>query len=340
MIDRLLHLEPDALVIEDLTWVGRADLVRRARSLNVRVAALPVAGLFETKQEILRAAGQATGVSGLVHRYLAWGEATAQVLLEAGVMSAEQLRAVGSPRFDLYREPYLALMQSRDDFLRLYDFDRPAAPLIVWATNTPQFARGYARELKARVERTLIPEAEAREELTEEATQFQHHSRAVAELARRHPDWNFIIKVHPLEPVDHYRPLAAEHRNIRIAFEAPIREFLYHADVLLQRGCTTAAEAWIARQARARARDRGVHPALGAARVYRRQPSGPEVDEAEDAIRDISAGPHGVPQLAARAAFAREYRCDGRASERCAREIDTLVTAPPTGMTKPGAHRS
>jgi surface carbohydrate biosynthesis protein len=328
---RLLEYAPDALVLDDLGWVGRGELVRLAKRLNIRAVVVPVAGLFETTEEELRAAGKATGVAPLIDAYLSWGEAVRASLLSNGLMSSAQVHAVGCPRFDLYSEPYLRLMQPKDVFLGQLGIRDPEAPVILWATSTPQFARGVERELRHKVQHHLIPEDQARTELDEEAIQFREHSRVVVELARRHSDWNFIVKVHPLEPVDAYVALTRDLANLRVAFQAPIREFLFHCDVLLQRGCTTAAEAWMLKKP-------VLELSIGEYRCHWVPPGYAEgnhvvtsVDEAENAIARYLGGlPMPEAQRRARDAIASAFyfRADGRASQRCAQHIADLLSPP------------
>jgi surface carbohydrate biosynthesis protein len=331
LVSRLLDWAPDAVVLDDLGWNGRGDLVRLAKRLNVRVAVVPIAGLWESRDEELRAAGRDTGVAPLVDVYLSWGEAIRRTLLGEGLMTDAQVHAVGCPRFDLYSEPYLRLMQPRDAFLRRAGIVRPGGPVILWATNTPHFARGVEQEVRAKVENTNIPEHHARTELEEEAVQFREHSRLVLELARRHPDWHFIVKVHPLEPVEAYVEMTRQAPNLHVAFDAPIREFLYHCDVLLQRGCTTAAEAWMLNKP-------VLELAIGEYRRHWVPPgyaAGNEVvtsiDQAEAAILRFLAGdPLPESQAHAREAIASEFyfRSDGRAAERCAERIARVLGPP------------
>src|SRR5689334_23989276 len=76
-------------------------------------------------------------------------------------------------------------------------------------------------------------------------TQFAAQSASILEVARQHPEWTFLVKVHPFEAVEPYRDLAERVPNLYVVKDVPVRNVLYHADVVIQRGCTTATEAWM-----------------------------------------------------------------------------------------------
>ena len=327
----VLERAPDAVVLDYLGLPSRARQVRLAKSLGIRVAVLPIAGLYEDEEDHARTAGKPTGVSGLVDCYLAWGDVDYRVVVEQSLVPKDRIHKVGSPRFDFYSPPYLSLMQPRRDFLGQLGIKRTDAPLIVWATSTPHFARPVKKAISQLVRSGRVTKAQARADLEDERIQFIENARVVLELARRHRDWNFVVKVHPVEPVHPYRDLARQAPNLFVASEAPIREFLYHASVLLQRGCTTASEAWMIGKpvlelavgacTRAWAPDsylRGNHVVA-------------TLDEADDAVSAYVDGkPVSREQQQARAAFISESygQADGKAAERCAQELHRLVAAP------------
>jgi surface carbohydrate biosynthesis protein len=186
------------------------------------------------------------GVAQLVDRYLAWGESTSNYLLQEKLMTNDQLRIVGCVRFDFYSELYFPLMRPKRVVLGELGFERVEAPLIVWTTST-YFANLPNPEevVRSQVIQAKRPAEEVRAEIADCLTQFREHSKLVMHLARRHPEWNVIIRVHPTENSKPYETLAQHLDNVRISTRGRIRELLFHCDVLLQRGCTTATEAWM-----------------------------------------------------------------------------------------------
>lgn len=327
---KILKHAPDAIVLDHLVWDFKARQAQLAKRLGMKVVVLPTEGFHKDKEEAVRIAGKLTRTSQMVDCHFAWGDFVRDAVLEQRLTTAEQIHTVGCPRFDFYSEPYLSLMRPRAEFLSQLGIKNTEAPVILWTTSTTYAWRNQQKMFRRHVTKGNLPAAEVRAYLEDGRNQFQTHSRLVIELARRHPDWNFIIKVHPAEWINPYVALARDVPNVHLAFDAPIREFLYHCDVLLQRGCTTGTEAWMLNK-----------PVLEL-EVGRYQLAPPtdyvegnhvvfSVDEADTAIREYLAGVEiGPAQQAARAAFIRNvyYRIDGRSSERCAKIIDRVLTPP------------
>ena len=243
--NKILKYAPDAIVMDHLVWDFKAKQVRLAKELGMKALVLPTEGFHKDKEEALRIAGKLTQVSRIVDCHFAWGDFVRHAVLEQQLTTEEQIHTTGCPRFDFYREPYLSLMRSRAEFLSQLGISNPEAPLILWATNTTYAWRNQKKMFRRHVSRGSLPEQEVLAYLEDGRTQFRESSRVVIELAKRHPDWNFIIKVHPAEWVNPYVTMTKDVPNLYLAFDAPIREFLYHCDVLLQRGCTTGTEAWM-----------------------------------------------------------------------------------------------
>jgi len=162
------------------------------------------------------------------------------------LMTNDQLRIVGCVRFDFYSEPHFPLMRPKRVVLGELGFEHVERPLIVWTTST-YFANLPNPEevVRSQVIQAKRPAEEVRAEIADCVTQFREHSKLVLRLARRHPEWNVIIRVHPTENSKPYEALAQQVDNVRVSTRGPIRELLFHCDVLLQRGCTTATEAWM-----------------------------------------------------------------------------------------------
>ncbi len=327
---KLLRQAPDVVVFDHLVWGFKAEQVRLAKSLGMRVVVLPTEGLFQSPEEPRQRAGKLQGVSRLVDCQLTWGELARSAILEEDLAAAENVHTVGCPRFDFYRDPYLPLMGTRDEFLATLRIERRGGPILLWATNTHYLARNQKLILRRQTRQGKLPEAEVRAMLEDHQVQFREHSRLVLDLARRHPDWNIVIKIHPAEWIDPYLELERRSANIRLAFDAPIFKFLYHCDVLLQRGCTTATEAWMLQKP-------VLELQMGRYTTPIREDfvAGNRVvatlEETEEAIARYLAGqPISDAERKAREVFVRTFydRVDGRASERSA-DLIAAVAAPP-----------
>ena len=174
------------------------------------------------------------------------------------------------------------------------------------------------------------PEAEIRAEFEDDGTEFREVSQLVLALSQRHPDWNFIVKIHPSELEKPYKQLYAQQPNVKIASTVGVRELLYHCDLLLQRWSTTATEAWMLGK-----------PVIEftAGSYNLKEPSeylecsdvAKDHEQAAKIIRSYLSGasiPH--EEQRARESFISKlyYRVDGKAAERCAERIHKLISPP------------
>ena len=324
---RILNDHPDVIVFDFLGWDSRVKEALLARSLQIKTVLLPIAGLYETGEDFAREAGKLTNGANIVDRYLSWGEFGRSAVVGDGLINDRQAFVTGCPRFDFYREPYSSLIQSRQEFVEMIGIHQTKAPIVLWTTNTPHSSHN-AQNAAHRAKHSKLSEEEANEYIREDQTQSAAHSRVLTYLADRHPEWEFVIKVHPLESEGPYLELARPRTNVQVAKRGVIRNFLYHADVIMQRGCTTATEAWMFEK-----------PVLELAIGGYQREWAPEIfaqgnqrvtdlEETESAIRGYLAGaPIPEAQREARAAFVRQfyYRLDGRSSERCAAHIHELA---------------
>ena len=324
---KIMEYAPDLLVLDHLMWENKARQAETAKRYGARVAVLPTEGLFQDTESAARMAGRVPEHTQWCDLYLAWGDYVRNAVLERKLMTPDQIHTTGCSRFDLYSEPYLALIQSKEELAAKLGIADPDAPLILWCTNTTYRTQDRERFFERYVGRAEFTREEVYAMLEDEQTQYREHSRVVLELAQRNPGWNFVIKVHPAEPVADYLPLTEQASNIRIAFDAPIRDFLYHCDVSLQRGCTTATECWMLGKP---VIELQVGSFLRAAReeFVSGNHVASSVDEAE---RAIGAYLDGMPipddQQRARDAFIADfyYRIDGKSSERCAELLHELI---------------
>ncbi len=324
---KMLKHAPDVLVLDHLSWNFKVEQARLAKSLGMQAVILPTEGLFQNEEGAVRRAGKLHNANHLPDKYLTWGEYPRRALLDEKLMTETQVETVGCARFDFYHEPYLNLMSSRADFVRQLGLANEDAPIVLWATNTAYSSRNASKMLERQIKKAKKPMAEVQDHISDHKIQFREHSALVEELARRNPQWNFVIKVHPAEWINPYLELSKRLTNIKVAFDAPIREFLFHADVLLQRNCTSATEAWmfgkpvINLEVGEYRRPVREEYASGNHLVY-------NVDEAEDAVNSYLSGRLiSEEQQAAREAFIEEFyfKVDGLSAERTAKSINDVI---------------
>ncbi len=241
---KLLRWSPDVLVLDHLNWNFKRQEAAEAHRLGVKVAILPTEGFFLNDELVEQQARVVAAASDHVDLYLCWGDRVRGALMRVAGMQEPQAITVGCVRNDFFAEPFLTTAATREEFARRWNLD-PGKPIVLWATNTTYFARDPRKIIYRYVKKGDLTEEEVRRFLSDEAQQFQQGWRVMHELARSHPDWNLLVKIHPAEQVRPYLEPARQCPNIHLAFNAPIRDFLLHCDVLLQRNCTTATEAWM-----------------------------------------------------------------------------------------------
>jgi len=323
------RLAPDAVVLDILGWESRIRLVRLAKKLRAHVAVVPVAGMFGSDCD--RVAGLDPAARELVDRFLVWGESARRFLCDEHAISSDRVRPVGVPRFDFYHPDHLSLMGGRAEFLARQGFRRTNAPVVVWATGTPEADGLTDAEIAERAASTGYAENVLRREIAEQQTMFSEHAELILRIARHHRDWNIIVKVHPRESPRRYRSLLRREPNVRLAANEAARMFLHHCDALLQCGSTTSTEAWLLGKSVIQLPSTATWNDELPAIYHQGNQSVADADECERVLECCIAGaPVPEDQQRARNIFVHEFLCgnDGRASQRCAAEIAALVLPP------------
>ncbi len=327
--DLFAHV-PDVLVLDQIAWDYRARQANLAKRLGCRLVVMPTSGLFQDMSQHSLVAGQAFQANGLVDRYLAWGEAARQALLSSATLSPERVRTVGCPRFDFYSAPYTRLFGERPDFFRRLGIPLREGPLITWTPGNVAYAATGRDDLKRWAAGTRVDPDIYREEMAESVHQYEEHAPWVTEIARRRPGWTVIVKVHPGDQLSRYLWMRERSANIHVVQNVPIRELLFHADVLLQWCSTTANEAWMLGKPVL-----SLTTARASLKIDAEYAAGNEpirsADEAVLAV-DRHLGDRRIPeaQLRSRDTFLEKtyFRVDGRSGERCAQVIDEIVSPP------------
>jgi len=319
--EALLEQAPDAVVLDRLMPGDR--IAHRASRLGIIVLVLPTAGFFQDAAAELARAAYPSG--DVVHRFLAWGTHAAALLEREGGWPPDRVRITGCPRFDLYHPRYRGLTDGRDALRERLGVPGDG-PLIVWTTNT------YFEEQRAA---DALPGGRALEpvaarQLADARVQFESISEAVLAVSERHPEWTFLIRVHPSELPEPYAALARRRTNLVVSGPARIQELLLHCDALVQAFSTTATEAFLCGKP-------VIEVAWGS---YTTEVRGEylagcdvcaDVGEVDAALqRAVRAPESDAGRLRARAELIRAlyHAPDGGAAERCAAAIAELVLAP------------
>jgi len=327
--EAMLRHAPDVVVLDRIDT--RLRVGRLAKSLGMKVALLPTVGFTPGGTEIeARRAGKLIPTDRLVDCCFTWGDQARQTVLAHTSLTASQVHTVGCPRFDCYSEPYLSLVEPREVLLQRLGLVATSAPLVVWTTNTYHVRTADVESTVAGAVASGVPEPEIREHLAHEGTAFRDLADATAAVARAHPEWNFLIKLHPAETGEPYRAIAAGAPNIALAGDVRIRDVLYHCDALLANCSTTATEAWML--------GKPVFEVVFGSYSVAMPPGYLESNYVVRCLSDLDSllqerlktprAPLPESQVRSRSEFlGRVYhRIDGKASERCAARLDELVS--------------
>jgi hypothetical protein len=101
-------------------------------------------------------------------------------------------------------------------------------------------------EIRALVERMSWPREDAVRLQRRQAKARNEMLLLVDLLASHVPSIEFAVRPHPFEGIDDLLKLTKRHPNVVFAGNSPIQDWVVSSDVVLQRGCTTAIEAWLA----------------------------------------------------------------------------------------------
>lgn len=248
-------LQPDCIVFNHMMGTRHNDYARRLREQGIAVVVLPTEGSPQPMtREVIHGAAWKYDHTDL---FLSWSEEITRLILRDCNLSQSQIRTVGCPRFDFYRAPWNDLVMPRQALCRDLGL-RTDRPIVTCTTKY-----GFARLAAAGADNYTAWENEIRDfgvMKCLEARAFDYRdlpgiairSRdalvgAFLDIARRHPDIQFIVKPHPGEDEGYYRKLAAGANldNLRVTFGYYIWDILGVTDVLVNQHCTTSIEGWL-----------------------------------------------------------------------------------------------
>ncbi len=163
---------------------------------------------------------------------MVWGKRAKKILMEYGEKSEDQIIVTGNPRFDYHKNPI-----SKQEYEKITGI-KNEKKCVLLATNFLIFSGRVNQDFDFDVE-TYI---KLREVITE----------AFTNIAMRHPEIQFIIKLHPSE-VDEIYTATIQRKGIQnievyckeAQSNIPINYFLPFIDVLVHWSSTTSTEAWM-----------------------------------------------------------------------------------------------
>lgn len=244
-IEKKIYREkPVVLIFDHLEWNFKGNQLRLSNQLGLLNIVLPTEGLFLDEETVIRTSGYYNQVTHLVDFQFSWGSYVNNLLIEKGIIEKDKIQITGCPRFDFYHPSLFKLSLTKKDFYNKYNLNENK-PIILWATNTVYIGQDHNKIRQKYVKRSSLKLEEINAILENEVVQFNDQSKLFLQLAKKFPEYNFLIKIHPAELVKPYEDLIKDIPNIKLIFNEPIMDFLINCDILIQRNCTTANEAWM-----------------------------------------------------------------------------------------------
>jgi surface carbohydrate biosynthesis protein len=211
------------------------DHVMAYRREGIRVGVLDTEGVGGKTPVEFAALVAASGGAAAVDLYCVWGEAQKQALVGIGADPEFRIQVTGCPRYDYCAPPW-------KDALPL-----PAEPPGYVLINTnfpvinPRFSNGSDEEVENAVNAGFT--REFAETYVRDARLAHAGVIALVEtILVRWPNQRFILRPHPFESHECYRPLE-RHANFALRQEGTSLMWINHARALLQFKCSTAVEA-------------------------------------------------------------------------------------------------
>ena len=190
-----------------------------------------------------------------VDLYCAWGKTIKEYLLtQRKNIREEDIVITGNPRFDLCKTEF-------KDFHRTLLSGSKRAKGKYFLVNTDFAIVNHQLGRKGRVEfnktvTTLAdydkevggnyfdPEKIAREEAYQEGI-YTHFLKLIESISLKFPDWNVVVRPHPVEDIQTYRRYFTHYKNVHVIRDGAVHGWIVDAAVVIHHDCTTGIEAML-----------------------------------------------------------------------------------------------
>lgn len=237
---QLWALAPD-LVVLNYARPGNAPLARALLDAGIRIAVLDTEGAaWEDCDAYGELLWTDPALLGALSVACMWGPTLARHLVTRGLLTEGQVAVTGCPRFDFYHPRWRRVATEGRNGTR---------PCLLINTNfsfsNPRFASA-ARNWE-QMERELGLSADRLTALRDAETQALHGMISLARnLARDFPDCDVVLRPHPFEDPAPYVAGCPDGQGVTVDGSGPIQARLLQARAVIQRSCSTAAEAAMA----------------------------------------------------------------------------------------------
>jgi surface carbohydrate biosynthesis protein len=335
-------LKPDIVIFNHLFEKKKEELARQLKGKDIAVCILPTEGapFTEAPQKVM---------AGIYHDYssvdlhFTWNQNIKELMVKHNVLQEDKIKVIGVPRFDLYRHPMNSVFMPKGSLLKKYRLNT-SYPVVTLATNftTAKLAKLSTKHVVQTAENLRINRIThindrmkwyEKEYLTREEV-----LSIFGRLAAYFPHVNFMLKHHPMEDVRFYKRFMKQLerkgiKNIALISKEYIWDVLNATDILIQRACTTATEAWSLNMPTIQLQ---LSDHYYSAEHLQTNDVARSFDETVEVIKDYLKGkeiPTDILNNRQKTLERMFFSMDGRSAERCAMHLDAFLRNRKTGSS-------
>jgi surface carbohydrate biosynthesis protein len=241
---KIYKYKPIAVIFDHLAWNHKIEQAKLCKKLGIKVVVYNTEGFLYKPTDASNLLGSKFGKKPLFDHVMTWGIFQKNGALEFFENCDQNIAVTGCARFDFYHSKFKTDLFLKSEFLTNHKINN-SNPIILWATNTPYANYSY-NKIVSRYVKKANWNKEAIIEYWEVCKSQQHnHAKIIMKLAEKHPNWNFIIKVHPAEQLNFYLDIENKYNNVVLGYEEGIQSYILNCDLVIQRNSTVYTEAWI-----------------------------------------------------------------------------------------------
>lgn len=184
--------------------------------------------------------------------FLPWGPRLWELAKKKELLQHASVEVVGSPRFDYHTSRYSELCIPKNVFCDTLGIDA-SKPTILWMTSFKHCP--FGGDLEEFVKKYQNPNFSdhrraptVREFAISSEKTFNLTSDYFLKLIQEFSDLNFIIKLHPVEPLAVYQEKFGNFSNVTVIKSLDkfsLSDMIRHADIQITWRCSTSLEAWM-----------------------------------------------------------------------------------------------
>lgn len=249
-ISCLIKYKPELILLQHVRHEHQQEFLDYAKHQKTYIAVNLAEGFPDHLDNILYYIGRDEYMR-YIDVFLPWGERLWELAKKKELLEHASIQPIGSPRFDYHTSRYSELATPQKTFFENSGIDT-AKPTLLWTTNFKHCPFGDMEEfIKKYMNPAYSDHRRAptvRELAISNEQAFNKLSDYFLRLLQEFPDLQFIIKIHPAEPVDVYQKKFGHFRNVillQFLQDFSLSDLIRYADIQITWRCTTSPEAWL-----------------------------------------------------------------------------------------------